>query len=185
MIKGFNKRWTFRLAIDDWNKSTLDTVVMAEDTEEAVNKAVRFIRRALSEYTPSFKKPEPAPAAPELDQEDQAPVEPTAPPEPEQPSAPSKEKKPEGVKGRVRLYCPECGSTFGSFLREYQTEVACKCGHQIDLTGQLGRYHSTCPHCQHESWGKTNVEDPEIAVRCKCGEDVELRWNPKAKEYQN
>ncbi len=31
----------------------------------------------------------------------------------------------------------------------------------------------------------TNLEDPEITIRCKCGMDVDVIWAPKAKEYQN
>lgn len=85
----------------------------------------------------------------------------------------------------LRLRCLECGNTFGTFLREYQTEVECKCGNQISLTGQLGRYHAVCPYCQHESWGKTNSEEPEIEVQCKCKEMIRLQWVPGAREYQN
>lgn len=85
----------------------------------------------------------------------------------------------------LRLRCKECGNTFGIFLREYQTEVLCRCGHSIDLTAPLAKYHFTCPYCEREKFGKTNLEDPEITVRCNCGGDVDLRWNPKAREYQN
>lgn len=46
----------------------------------------------------------------------------------------------------------------------------CKCGHPIDLTAPLARYRFTCPYCEKESWGQTNLEDPDITVRCKCGE---------------
>ena len=95
------------------------------------------------------------------------------------------DKRSEGAKGLLRLYCRECGNTFGTFLKERQSEITCRCGHQIDLTAPLALYRFTCPYCQHEGWGKTNSEDPEITIRCKCGGDVDLRWVPKAKEYQN
>ena len=98
---------------------------------------------------------------------------------------PKAPEPPEGARGLLHLHCPECGNTFGTFLREYQTEMMCKCGHPIDLTGQLGRYHATCPYCQHESWGKTNSEEPVVEVRCKCKEMIRLQWVPEAREYQN
>jgi len=47
----------------------------------------------------------------------------------------------------------------------------------------VARYRFTCPYCEKESWGLTNLEDPNITIRCKCGGDVDLRWVPKAKEY--
>ena len=98
---------------------------------------------------------------------------------------PTASKKPDGAKGLLRLYCPEYGNTFGILLRKYQTQVACKCGHQINLTGRLGRYRYTCPYCQNEGYGKTNSEDPEIEVQCKCHEMATVRWNPDARDYQN
>ena len=95
------------------------------------------------------------------------------------------DKRPEGARGLLRLYCQECGNTFGTFLKERQSEITCRCGHHIDLTAPLARYRFTCPYCEKEAWGQTNLEDPEITIRCKCGGNVDLRWVPKAKEYQN
>lgn len=95
------------------------------------------------------------------------------------------DKRPEGARGLLRLYCRECGNTFGTFLKERQSEITCRCGHQIDLTAPLALYRFTCPYCQHEGWGKTNSEDPEIEVQCKCREMVTVRWNRDAREYQN
>lgn len=87
--------------------------------------------------------------------------------------------------GLLRLRCPACGSTFGTFLREYKTQFPCRCGHAIDLTVPLSRCRFTCPYCEKEYRGQTNLEDPAILIRCKCGGDVDLSWNPKAREYQN
>ena len=110
--------------------------------------------------------------------------------EPEEAPAPAgggqtSDKRPEGARGLLRLYCRECGNTFGTFLKELQSEITCRCGHHIDLTVPLARYRFTCPHCGKESWGKTNLEDPELTARCICGEDVVMRWNSKEREYQS
>ncbi len=171
--------YTFSLCIDRGGHTIVDTTVEVPDTREGITRAKRTIQRLMNEYAPVIKALEPV----GLNPESQAPTD--LPPAAETAPTPPPEKKPEGARGLLRLRCPECGNTFGTFLREYQTEVECKCGHQINLTGQLGRYHATCPYCQHESWGKTNLEDPEITVRCKCGEDVTLEWTPSEKEYQN
>lgn len=66
--------------------------------------------------------------------------------------------------------------TFGAYI---------KCGHHIDLTIPLARYHFTCPYCEMERWGWTNLEDTNISVKCKCGGTVDMQWTPKAKEYRN
>lgn len=193
---GFTPTYTFRLQIERSDRMILDTEITAKGTPDEIAKAKKNVQRLLTEYTPTAKAPEPVPTpAPEANtpalpepeaqapaaQQQGKPAETTPP----HSAAPTAIKKPEGAKGLLRLYCPECGNSFVTFLREYQTEVACKCGHQIDLTGQLGRYHFTCPYCQHEGWGKTNSEDPEIEVQCKCKEMVTIRWNPDAIEYQN
>lgn len=188
---GFIPTYTFRLQIERSDRMILDTEIVAKGTPDEIAKAKKNVQRLLTEYTPTVKAPEPVPTpalpvpeaqAPAAQQQDK-PAEAAAPPT--QSAAQTTIKKPDGAKGPLRLYCPECGNTFGTFLREYQTEVACKCGHKIDLTGQLGRYHFTCPYCQHEGWGKTNSEAPEIEVQCKCREMITVRWNPDAKEYQN
>lgn len=174
--------YTFSLCIDNGNRTLVDTTVEVPATTEGVAKAKRTIQRLMNEYAPAIA---PTPVSVPPGAENQAPINPTDQPEPEAAPEPPPEKKPQGARGLLRLHCPECGNTFGTFLREYQTEIACKCGHQIDLTGQLGRYHSTCPYCQHESRGKTNSEEPEIEVQCKCKEMIRLRWVPEAREYQN
>jgi len=93
--------------------------------------------------------------------------------------------KPEGAKGLLRLHCQECGSTFGTFLKEYRKDFTCKCGHKIDLNIPMARYTCTCPYCENIGWGRTNLEGPETEVECKCGEKITLRWDPDAKEYRN
>ncbi len=173
---------TFSLCIERSDRVLVDTTVEVKATAEEIAKAKKTIQRLMNEYAPVAKAPAPADDPVEPEMESQAP---TGSPEQKGATDPPPEKKPEGARGLLRLHCPECGNTFGTFLREYQTEIECKCGHHIDLTGQLGRYHATCPYCQHESWGKTNSEDPEIEVQCKCREMVTVRWNPDAREYQN
>lgn len=190
--------YTFSFCIDQENRTLVDTTFEVPATEEGIAKASRTIQQMMNEYAPAIKTPEVT--IPTLVTVDETVPVPTPfiweylvkrsagqkrDKQAEPADAPPLEKKSEGARGRLRIICPECGNTFGTFLREYQTEVACKCGHQINLTGQLGRYHFNCPYCQYEGWGKTNSEDPDITVRCKCGRDVELCWEPKEKEYQN
>ena len=180
--------YTFSLCIGWGNRTLVDTTVEVLATTEGIAKAKKTVQRMMNEYALPIEAvkvgaPESVPL--ELAPENQAPIDPTDLPEPEAAPAPPPEKKPEGARGLLRLRCPKCENTFGTFLREPQAAVPCKCGHWIDLTGQVGRYHLVCPYCQREGWGKTNLEDAGITVRCKCGEDVELRWVPEAKEYQN
>ena len=66
--------------------------------------------------------------------------------------------------------------TFGAYIKR---------GHHIDLTIPLARYHFTCPYCEKKTFGRTNLEDPNITIRCKCGGSIDLCWVPKAKEYRN
>lgn len=171
--------YTFSLCIDRGGHTIVDTTVEVPDTREGITRAKRTVQRLMNEYAPTPKAPDPAGLNPESQPPaDLLPAAETAP-------TPPPEKKSEGARGLLRLHCPECGNTFGTFLREYQTEIECKCGHHIDLTGQLGRYHATCPYCQHESWGKTNSEEPVVEVQCKCKEMIRLQWVPEAREYQN
>lgn len=171
--------YTFSLCIDRGGHTIVDTTVEVPDTREGITRAKRTVQRLMNEYAPTPKAPEPTGMNPES----QLPTDPL--PEAEAAPTSSPEKKPEGARGLLRLHCPECGNSFGTFLREYQTEVECKCGHQIDLTTPLALYRFTCPYCQHEGWGKTNSEAPEIEVQCKCREMVTVRWNRDAREYQN
>ena len=173
--------YTFSLFINQGNRTLVDTTVEVEATAKGIAKAKRTLQRLMNEYALAIEPTQATTPEPE----NQAPADPTEQPEPEAAPTPPPEKKPEGARGLLQLHCKECGRTFGTYLREPQTEVLCKCGHLIDLTGQLGKYRFTCPYCEKESWGRTNLEDPDITVRCKCGADVELRWQSKAKEYQN
>ena len=175
---GLKPAYTFRLRIERDDREILDTAITVKSDADEITKAKKSVRRLLDEYTPVIKATEP-----ESTQD---------PPEPEaheaaatEPGEQTSDKRPEGAKGLLRLCCRECGNTFGTFLREYQSEITCRCGHHIDLTAPLARYRFICPYCQHEGWGKTNSEDPEIEVQCKCREMITVRWNPDAREYQN
>ncbi|MCI8414950.1 MAG: hypothetical protein HFF00_04900 [Ruminiclostridium sp.] len=183
---GIMPTYTVSFCIERSDRVLIDTTVEVQATAKEINKAKKTIQRLMNEYAPVAKAPTPKPESAELATENQAPIgQADLPSASESSPTPLLKKKPEGAKGLLRLHCSECGNTFGAFLREYQTEMMCKCGHPIDLTGQLGRYRFTCPYCQHEGFGKTNLEDPDITVRCKCGEDIDLRWAPNQREYTN
>ena len=162
---GFTPTYTFSLCIERSDRVLVDTTVEVKATAEEIAKA-----------------PAPADDPVEPEMESQAP---TGSPEQKGATDPPPEKKPDGARGLLHLHCKECGRAFTTFLREYQTEVDCKCGHQIDLDAPLAKFAYTCPYCEQTRWGQTNLEDPDITVRCKCGGDVNLRWVPKSREYQN
>ncbi len=213
-IGRYTQRYTFTLKICDSVGTLIDMTIGATPAPDSLAKAKEAVQKALEEYTPTPSgvkapaqnpempitpgmimelrakgktSPDPAPAAEPVEDtpaQDLAPTEDPAPAA-KLPYYMTLAKPPAGAKGLLRLRCPDCGNIFGTFLREPKTEIDCKCGHHIDLTGPLARYRFTCPYCEKDSWGYTNLEDPEITIRCKCGGDVELRWNAKAKEYQN
>lgn len=196
--------YTFRLQIERNDRIILDTAIAATANAGEIAKVKKTIQKLLNEYTPTTQPskpttaPEPVPPDPpaptepegqegpaqaqETAQQPEGPAEAAAPP---QNDGLTHEQPPQGAKGLLRLRCRECGNIFGTFLRDPQTEITCKCGHRIDLTAPLARYRFTCPYCEKEGWGRTNLEGPEITIRCKCGGDVDLRWNSKAREYQN
>lgn len=84
--------------------------------------------------------------------------------------------------GVLRLRCPKCGDVFGRFLRETSASVTCRCGGEIQLDN-LKRYEFTCPCCDFEAHGRTNLEDPEITVPCKCGNPVTMKWDRNKRMY--
>lgn len=167
--------YTFSLCIKQGEKLLLGTEIVTGDTAEEIAKAKKTIQRLLNEYTPAEKTLAPRPKEPEPE---------VASPPVQTVTTPSAEK-PMGVRGLLHVRCPECDNIFGTFLREYQTDISCKCGHRIDLTVPLARFAYTCPYCEQTRYGRTNLEDAEITVRCKCGGDVILRWDTQAREYQN
>lgn len=192
------EQYTFHVCIEADESTVLDVMIAADNNPDSIAKAKKAALKLLADFSPSVKKPAPVPlletAAPDTPDTQKGPQPPAPTAGTQMPpdsaisvyrSSLGEQKKLDGAKGLLRLRCPKCGNTFGTFLREYQTEVACNCGCKINLTGQLGRYHFACPYCQHEGFGKTNLEDPEITVRCKCGKDVDLTWVPEVKEYRN
>lgn len=180
---GSTPTYTFSLCIERSDRILVDTTVEVKATTEEIAKAKKTIQCLMNEYVPVAKAPMPAQEPSEPSPENQ-PL-PTDSPEPDGEADPPLKKKPESARGLLHLHCKECGRAFTTFLREYQTVMDCKCGHQIDLTVPLATFAYTCPYCEQTRWGKTNLEDPEITVRCKCGGDVNLRWVPKSREYQN
>ena len=174
---GQTEHYTFGAYIKRGNNTVLDIAVEAIDTPESIRKAMNTARRAMTNYAPKT-----APITIGADQAQTAHVsakvatsmagQSAAVPEPAATSTPPKE--------------PDGGSASSAFLKERQSEIVCRtCGHHTDLTVPLAKFHFTCPHCEKESWGLTNAEEPDIAVLCKCGQFVNLRWVPKAKEYRN
>jgi len=167
-------RYTFTLKICDSLGALVDMTIGAAQTTDGLAKAKETIHKALEEFTPMpigikvLKAPNT-----------------TAEPVENVPAQAPEVRPPAGAKGLLRLRCLDCGNIFGTFLREPQTGIDCRCGCHIDLTAPLARYRFSCRYCEKEGWGYTNLEDPEITVRCKCGGEAELRWNAKAKEYQN
>lgn len=71
---------------------------------------------------------------------------------------------------------------FGRFLREPSASVTCRCGGEVQLDN-LTRYEFTCPCCDFEARGRTNLEDPEITVPCKCGNPVTMKWDRNKRMY--
>lgn len=67
-------------------------------------------------------------------------------------------------------------------LREVSANVTCRCGGEVQLDN-LTRYEFTCPCCDFEARGRTNLEDPEITVPCKCGNPVTMKWNRNKRMY--
>jgi hypothetical protein len=49
----------------------------------------------------------------------------------------------------------------------------------------LARFEMDCPYCGKHTYGRTNLEDATVTVRCKCGENLELWWDRENKEYSN
>lgn len=141
---------TVRIARDD--RVILDTTVGVKGVADEIEKAKSTLKNLLDEYAPSVNIPLPEP---------QAYTEPEPAPE----SVNTEASKPEmqtsripkqsGIRGLIRMECPECGAAFWTFLKERQTEIACKCGNVIDLTANLAAYRFICPGCGKETWGKT------------------------------
>ena len=101
----------------------------------------------------------------------------------EEPKRIQRKEIPKGTAyGVLRLRCPKCGDVFGRFLREPSASVTCRCGGEIQLDN-LTRYEFTCPCCDFEARGRTNLEDPEITVPCKCGNPVTMKWDRNKRMY--
>lgn len=201
------ERYTFGAYIKRGGRTVLDIEVEAIDTPESIRRAMSTVRRAMNSHVPDV-----APitisaketrtehtAAPEFDAEtEQAPAaqESTAAPTvsgqepgPQPAAVPAPATKPdkplEGVRGALHLRCEGCGKTLATFLKMKQREITCRCGHITDLTRPLARFQYTCPYCEMQRWGWTNLEDANISIKCKCGGMVDLQWVYKAKEYRN
>nr|UVM95666.1 MAG: cysteine-rich KTR [Bacteriophage sp.] len=106
-----------------------------------------------------------------------------SPPAGAEPKRVQRKEIPKGTAyGVLRLRCPKCGDVFGRFLREPSASVTCRCGGEVQLDN-LTRYEFTCPCCDFEARGRTNLEDPEITVPCKCGNPVTMKWDRNKRMY--
>ena len=110
-------------------------------------------------------------------------TEKASPPAGAEPKRIQRKEVPKGTAyGVLRLRCPKCGDVFGRFLREPSASVTCRCGGEVQLDN-LTRYEFTCPCCDFEARGRTNLEDPEITVPCKCGNPVTMKWDRNKRMY--
>lgn len=95
----------------------------------------------------------------------------------------SKKKPYAGASGVLRLVCPVCHKFFGTFLHVPQVSIGCHCGVTISLEG-LRDFRYDCGCCGRNSYGKTNLEEPEITIPCKCGNPMTLRWDDAKSIYE-
>ena len=205
---GFAPTYTFRIMIERSDRPVLDAAFTTKGTPKEIQKVKRSIQKLLREYPQASEKTLPEEGYPtddaseevgqpdtiqkevyesettlsgEADQEEEMDLEAT----PAQDSTTTRTHFVEGARGLLRMCCPDCGKTFMVFLKDFQTEVSCNCGHSFDLTLPLAKFQYVCPYCENERYGRTNSEEALIQIRCKCGGDVDLEWNPKTKEYRN
>lgn len=180
---------TFHLCIERRGDTVLNTVIAADGDD--VQKAKRTIKKLLDDFTPGGGKPGRTPIQTELAgtaaqvREDQGPVEEISLPEPAPETVQEQRDGQSGVRGAVQLLCGGCGRTIGTFLKTRQEEFRCKCGNSIDLTKPLARFEYTCPCCEAKIFGLTNMEEPDVTIKCRCGSPVDLRWVPKIRECRN
>lgn len=141
----------------------LDKIESVEDKNKALEAlGTQNFRRVMQEVLEKAKASTPAGAEPKRVQ---------------------RKEIPKGTAyGVLRLRCPKCGDVFGRFLREPSASVTCRCGGEVQLDN-LTRYEFTCPCCDFEARGRTNLEDPEITVPCKCGNPVTMKWDRNKRMY--
>ena len=180
---------TFHLCIERGGDTVLNTVISADGGD--VQKAKRTIQKLLNDFTPGGGKPgrtpiqaDPAGTA-EQAREDRETAEEAPLPEPAPETVRERQDGQSGVRGALQLLCGGCGRTIGTFLKNRQEEFRCKCGNSIDLTKPLARFEYTCPYCEAKIFGLTNMEEPDVTIKCRCGSPVDLRWVPKIREYRN
>lgn len=181
--------YMFRLSVERGGETVLNTVIAAGGDD--VQKAKRTVQKLLNDFTPGGGKPARAPVVPDLagtaaqEREGRETAEELPSPEPAPEPLQERRDGQGGVRGTVQLLCGGCGSTIGTFLKNRQAEFRCKCGDSIDLTRPLARFEYTCPYCEAKIWGLTNMEKPDITIKCRCGSPVDLQWVPKIREYRN
>ena len=179
---GFAPAYTIRLQIEREDRMILDTAITVKQSGDEIARAKKHIRKLLDDYAPIAKPADTEPQESSIAETESEPEEPETPaPEP----PPETEDTQPGVKGLICLVCPDCKDSFGIFLHNYKKDATCKCGHLFNLRQPLARFRFICPYCGKEVWGKTNSEEADLTVRCWCGKDVILTWNPAAKEYRN
>lgn len=185
--------FTFRVSIRKNEQETILDTAVSGSTPEEVAKAKATVTRLIDAYSPFASIP--APLEPGMvmeleadDPDNQAPIDPLEHPAAATGKTPMEiikaRPKRKAIKGAIFLHCPECGRSFGTFIKDPTDAVECRCGHSIPLDN-VARYAYDCPCCERRRFGWTNLEDPEIVQKCVCGNEVALTWNKSAKEYQS
>lgn len=158
--------YTFQFCVMREDETILNIGITDKDTRKMKQDISRLLKRYVPDPSPEDCPSESSAEAPE----DEAP--PTRTPF-------------KGGVGLLTLHCPECGDTFVAFVQKPRSSYTCRCGHAIDLTTPLAVYRCHCQQCGRSVYGKTNLEAPEIAVKCKCDNTIPLRWDQAEREYRS
>lgn len=87
-------------------------------------------------------------------------------------------------KGRILVYCPDCGKRFHFFAHEPVSQRECGCGFTIPLEAKaMHRFDYTCPACGDKSFGWTNTPDESYTDTCRCGKVLHFSFDKKASRY--
>ena len=119
LFDGLTPTYIFRIQVELEGKMVLDTSITTKDSREDLIKTKKTVRRLLDEYAPLPPVLTPAPdipPTPESEAQDPA-ADQRQDEQPEEAPAPggggqTSDKRPEGARGLLRLYCRECGGRY-------------------------------------------------------------------------